>query len=168
MSCFHFLASALPCSSVCLKSESEVAQSCPTLFDPVDCSPPGFSIHGILQARVLEWVAISFSRGSSRPRDRTWLPSEPPGKSLCLHFSFSENEGNLLSDTGPRSPPSLPEGCRTWDSSHFFWLLFLPLTNPRGLLRFTKLILGAYRALAVVFARQTFSHGLQAQFPLLN
>ena len=44
-----------------------VAQSCPTLCDPVDCSPPGFSAHGILQARILEWVAISFSRGSSWP-----------------------------------------------------------------------------------------------------
>ena len=50
---------------------SEVAQSCLTLCNPVDCSPPGSSIHGILQARVLEWVAISFSRGSSWPRDRT-------------------------------------------------------------------------------------------------
>ena len=49
----------------------EVAQSCPTLCDPVDCSPPGSSVHEILQARILEWVAISFSRGSSRPRDRT-------------------------------------------------------------------------------------------------
>ena len=47
------------------ESESEVAQSCPTLCDPVDCSPPDSSIHGILQARILEWVAISFSRGSS-------------------------------------------------------------------------------------------------------
>ena len=53
------------------ESESEVAQSCPTLCDPVDCSPPGSSVHGILQARILEWVAISFSRGSSRPRDQT-------------------------------------------------------------------------------------------------
>ena len=44
---------------------------CPTLCDPVDCSPPGSSIHGILQARILEWFAISFSRGSSWPRDRT-------------------------------------------------------------------------------------------------
>ena len=42
-------------------SESEIAQSCLTLWDPVDCSPPGSSIHGILQARVLEWVAIAFS-----------------------------------------------------------------------------------------------------------
>ena len=48
-----------------------VAQSCPTLYDPMDCSPPGSSVHGILQARILEWVAISFSRGSSRPRDQT-------------------------------------------------------------------------------------------------
>ena len=51
------------------ESESEVAQSCLTLWDPMDCSLPGSSLHGILQARVLEWVAIAFSRGSSRPRD---------------------------------------------------------------------------------------------------
>ena len=55
---------------LCL-SESEVAQLCLTLCDPMDCSPPGFSVHGILQARILEWVTISFSRGSSWPRDRT-------------------------------------------------------------------------------------------------
>ena len=53
------------------EKESEVAQSCPTLCDPMDCSLPGPSIHGIFQARVLEWVAISFSRGSSRLRDQT-------------------------------------------------------------------------------------------------
>ena len=50
---------------------SEVAQSCPNLCDPMDCSLQGSSVHGIFQARVLEWVAISFSRGSSRSRDRT-------------------------------------------------------------------------------------------------
>ena len=55
------------------KKESVVAQSCLTLCDPVDCSPPGFSVHGILQARILEWVAISFSRGSSWARDRSWV-----------------------------------------------------------------------------------------------
>ena len=44
-----------------------VAQLCPTLCDPVNCSPPGFSVHGILQAKILEWVAIPFSRGSSIP-----------------------------------------------------------------------------------------------------
>ena len=53
------------------KSESEVPQSCPTLCNPVDCSLPGSSLHGILQARILKWVAISFSRLSSWPRDRT-------------------------------------------------------------------------------------------------
>ena len=52
----HFL---LQCMKV--KSESEVAQSCPNLSNPMDCSPPGPSIHGIFQARVLEWVAIAFS-----------------------------------------------------------------------------------------------------------
>ena len=48
-----------------------VAQSCPTLCDPMDCSPPGSCVHEIFQARILEWVAISFSRGSSQSRDRT-------------------------------------------------------------------------------------------------
>ena len=50
---------------------SEVAQSCPTLCDPMDCSPWCSSIHRIFQARILEWVAISFSRRSSQPRDST-------------------------------------------------------------------------------------------------
>ena len=49
-----------------------VAHLCPTLCDPVGCSPPGSAVQGILQARILEWVAISFSRGSSWPRD--WTP----------------------------------------------------------------------------------------------
>ena len=50
-----------------------VSQSGPTLCNPMDFSPPGSSVHGILQARILEWVAISFSRGSARPRDKTWV-----------------------------------------------------------------------------------------------
>ena len=62
---------------------SEVAQSCPTLCDPMDCSLPGSSLHGILQARVLEWVAISFSRGSSWPRDWTQV-SRIPGRRFNL------------------------------------------------------------------------------------
>ena len=53
------------------ESESEVAQSCPILCDRMDCSLPGSSDHGIFQAIVLEWIAISFSRGSSQSRDRT-------------------------------------------------------------------------------------------------
>ena len=46
-------------------------QLCPTLCDPMECIPPGFSVHGILQAKILEWVAMPFSRWSSRPRDQT-------------------------------------------------------------------------------------------------
>ena len=56
--------SALLCHHV-KESESEVAQSCLTLCDPMDCSPPRSFVHGIFQARVLEWLALSFSRGSS-------------------------------------------------------------------------------------------------------
>ena len=51
----------LKSTCVSFDSESEVAQSCPTLSDPMDCSLPGSSVHGIFQARILEWVAISFS-----------------------------------------------------------------------------------------------------------
>ena len=64
------------------------AQSCPTLYNVMECSSPNSSVHGILQARILEWVAIPFSRGFPQPRNRTQvsciaadsLPFEPPGK----------------------------------------------------------------------------------------
>ena len=59
------------CVCVCVL----VIQSCPTLCDPMDCSLPGSSVHGILQVRPLEWAVISFSMGSSRPRDRTQVAS---------------------------------------------------------------------------------------------
>ena len=58
-------------SNTLRESESEVVQLCPTLYDPMNCSQPGSSVHGIFQARVLEWGAISFSRRSSQPRDWT-------------------------------------------------------------------------------------------------
>jgi len=64
-----------PKVKVKVKSESEVAQSCPTLCKPVDCSLPGSSVHGILQARILEWIAITFSEDPPdpgiEPRDQT-------------------------------------------------------------------------------------------------
>ena len=72
-----------------------VSQSCLTLCNPMDCSPPGSSVHRILQARILEWVVIPFSRKSSWPRG--WiqfsyisgrLPCEPLGKPLCLICTF--------------------------------------------------------------------------------
>ena len=73
-------------------------QSCPTLCDPMDCSPPVSSAHGIFQARMLEWVAISFSRGSSRPRDQIqvsctagrFLPTELQGKLLIYCIGASQ------------------------------------------------------------------------------
>ena len=73
------------------------AQSCLTLCDPMDYSPPGSSVHGILQARTLEWIAVSSSSGSSQPRDQGcilcvpciasgFFPTEPPGKPIALYI----------------------------------------------------------------------------------
>ena len=59
------------CLSACMHAKS--LQSYRTLCDSVDCSPLGSSVHGILQARILEWLAIPFSRGSSQPKGRTWV-----------------------------------------------------------------------------------------------
>ena len=67
--------SDLAAAAVHLVKESEVAQLCPTLCNPMDCNLPGSPVHGIFQARVLEWVAISFSRRSSQPRDQTQVSS---------------------------------------------------------------------------------------------
>ena len=63
-----------------------VAQLCLTLCDPMDSSPPGSSDHGISQARILEWVAISFSRGSSHPRDQTWVSFI--GRQMLYHLRY--------------------------------------------------------------------------------
>ena len=71
-----------------------VAQSCLTLCDPMDCSPPGFSVHGILQVRILEWAVISFSRGIPNPGIKPGspalqadsLPTEPPGNQLPVNI----------------------------------------------------------------------------------
>ena len=80
--------------SYCPCVHAKSLQLCPTLCGPMDHSPPGSSVHGILQARILEWVAMSSSRGSSQPRDQTrvssiylhWqagsLPLVTPGKPL--------------------------------------------------------------------------------------
>ena len=61
------------------KSELLFGQWCPTLCHPMDCSPPGSSLHGILQARILEWVAIPFSSRSSQPRDPTQVSHTASG-----------------------------------------------------------------------------------------
>ena len=80
-------------------------QSCPTLCNPIDCSPPDFSVHGVLQAKILEWVAMPSSRGSSQLRDWTciscgycaaggFFTAEPPAKSIkfiCIDKCLSSN-----------------------------------------------------------------------------
>ena len=73
-----------------------VAQSCLTLCNPMDRSLPGSSVHGILQARILQWVAILFSRGSSRSRDRT--PSLPHCRKILYCLSHQGLFGMLLKD----------------------------------------------------------------------
>ena len=87
----HFL---LQCMKV--KSKSEVTQSCPTLSDPMDCSLPGSSIHGIFQARVLEWVAISSSKGSSWPRHWTHISVSCIGRWILYHWATWEGLFYLL------------------------------------------------------------------------
>ena len=72
--------------NVCVCCLYVVTKSCPTLCDPMGCSLPGSSVHRILQARVLEWVATSYSRGSSRPRDRNSVSCVPCiGRHILIH-----------------------------------------------------------------------------------
>ena len=80
---------------------AKLLQLCQTLCEPMDCSPPGSSVHGTLQARILEWVAISFSRRSSQPRDQTCIPYVSGiGRQVHFHWrhlgSFSFMGGREL------------------------------------------------------------------------
>ena len=86
------------CHSPGRKVKELVVQSCLTLCDPVDCSAPDSSVHGILQAGILEWVTTSFSRGSSSPRDRTWISC----RISCIAGDSSPSE---LSENPPPLPP---------------------------------------------------------------
>ena len=87
--CRQLVPTAHPLSVLCC-CRFLFAQSCPPLCDPMDCSPPGYSVYGILQTRIPECVAMPFSRGSSQPRDQTrvsysaggFFTTEPPGKPL--------------------------------------------------------------------------------------
>ena len=71
-SCLFPISGPCSCLSVCMHACS-VAQSCLTLCNPMGCRPSGSSVHGIFQARIVQWVAISYSKGSSQPRDRTHI-----------------------------------------------------------------------------------------------
>ena len=78
------------------------AQSSPPLRDPRECIPPGSSVHGIFQARILEWIAISFSRRSSRPRDRTRISGGSVVKNLSNNAGDAGDLG-LISGLGTSS-----------------------------------------------------------------
>ena len=84
-----------------------VAQSCPTLCDPLGCSPPGISVHRIVQARIPEGVAISSSRASSRPRDRTPVPciGRRQGRHLGKSLGVLTALGNSVMMKAPLRKP---------------------------------------------------------------
>ena len=117
----------LCCCYYCL-----VTKLCPTLCDPMDCSPPGPSVHGISQTRILEWVAISFSRASSRPRDGTrvscigrqilysWVSREAPWwneeGSYSSHPSWALGRPCVPGALGKLSQPSQLLESTSWES----------------------------------------------------
>ena len=72
--------------------DTKSLQSCPTLCDPMDCSPSGSSVHEILQVRILEWVAISSSRGSSRLGDQTGVSAITGGFFIAEPSEKSQND----------------------------------------------------------------------------
>ena len=116
----HFL---IQCMKV--KSESEVAQLCPTVSDPMDCSLPGSSDHGIFQARVLEWVAIAFSA------IQVWV-SPNPHQHLVLHFFFSNLmavKWYLIINFCISLPTFLNQFIRLLKSSFLFTCLFISFAH---------------------------------------
>ena len=103
---------------MCVSIQVLVFQSCPTFCNPMDSSLPGFSVSGILQAGILEWVAMPSSKGSSQPRDRTcnstsrWqagsLRLAPPGKLCAAAAAKSLQSRSTLCDPRDSSPPGSP------------------------------------------------------------
>ena len=135
---------------------ARLLQWCPTLWDPMDCSPPSSSVHGVLQARKLGWVAISFSRGSSRPRNWTHisyvsciaagsLPQAPPGKPLLPTCCVSKYPLiQELWDLDDLSLPLFPTHClpkspwagRTQPHCRKKTIFFLPIPPTSSFLLF--------------------------------
>ena len=120
----HFL---LQCMKV--KSESEVAQSCPTLSDPMDCSLPGSSVHGIFQARILEWGAIAFSDLVHPIHTLVQIPH--------LNLPMGQSQVALVVKTLPanagdkREVGSIPEWGRSLGGRHGNPLQYCCLENPK-------------------------------------
>ena len=105
----HFL---LQCRKV--KSESEVAQSCPTLSDPMDCSPPGSFVHGIFQARVLEWGAIAFSAAPPRCLKNTQTQNGVDGKTTLENYLQNFLKQNTCPHRGLQPDSSRPTAVCTY------------------------------------------------------
>ena len=100
-----------------------LTQLCLTFCEPMDCSPPGSCVHGILQARVLEWVAISFSRGSSPPRDRYWV-SCIAGRVFTIWFTEEQIYWGKLKEQIYWEAVSTNWEC--------IWISLPPVTFPGG------------------------------------
>ena len=126
-------------------------QSCLTLCDPKNCSPPGSSVHGIFQARMLEWVTIPFSSGSSQPRDWTqvsciagkFFTTESPGKPASTHCDQPHPKCLSLCPPPPDihtftttsgwcycQSPDLVDTCKASSPLALPWHPVLPLTIP--------------------------------------
>ena len=103
-----------------------VAQSCSALWEPMDCSPPGSSVHGIFQAKILEWVAISFSRGSSRPRDQTQV-SYIAGRSFTIWATKKPPPFFVLKDR-QSNPWAFNLLVKKNAVIHNFWIIIIPFS----------------------------------------
>ena len=137
-------------SPTCLKAKVLVAQSCPTLCDPIDCDPLGSSVHGILQARILEWVAIPFSRGSPQPRNQirvsciagrfftVWATREAPIEIKCIINIMRLNCPQTILLPSPR------KNCLLWN-----WFLVPKRLGTTGLEDLSPLTRDWTRAMAL-------------------
>ena len=90
------------CQILCPWVHAKLLQSCPTLCDPMDCTPPGSSVHRMLQVRILEWVAMPSSRGSSWPKDQTCISFNS-----CIAGRFFTTEP-LVKPPAPCMNPFIP------------------------------------------------------------
>ena len=135
-----------------------VTQSCSTLCDPMNCSLPGSSVQGIFQARILAWVAMSLSRGTSWPKDQTWdsyiagsllhckwilLPTKPPRQLLCLSYpEITPSPPSSLKKIACTKPVPGTKKIRNRCCKGCLWLYWAPLDNPEYSLYFKLIWLG--------------------------
>ena len=151
------------------ESESEVAQLCPTLYDPLGYSLPGSSVHGIFQARVLEWVAISFSRGSSQPRDWTQV-SHIVGRCFII-WATREAPKYILSKYTLEGSFALPILYLSLPIGLFFCFIFLHNPYPHILWcnLFINILLSSVQLLSCVrFFATAWTAVCQASLSITN